>query len=325
MKRLLCLLFVLTATLSLCACQGNFGSVSLKDPVNIPENGVVDKSTVTQIKNENAIAVFVGKSGDFKYEWTIFGRDIADSKEINLGVQLTKTQEGDISVTLNQSEPFGFSATLAVYLNEQWNAQSATAYAEEKVFATVSVTGGKNTILNLNLDGTVDDFVIKPDSLPQEQTPTESTAPSELENTANSATTPAQPEEETGPIVKPTEPAKPTEPTQPVTEPTKPTETQGKDKYNTDPIPEGKPKPVEPENQDVDKRKAYSCTFSIECSTILNNLDQLDPDKLEMVPSGGVIFAKTTVTFYEGESVFDVLQRVCKEKGIHLESSWTPM
>ena len=44
-----------------------------------------------------------------------------------------------------------------------------------------------------------------------------------------------------------------------------------------------------------------------------------------MVPSGGVILSKTTVTFYEGESVFDVLQRVCKEKGIHMEASWTPI
>jgi hypothetical protein len=60
-------------------------------------------------------------------------------------------------------------------------------------------------------------------------------------------------------------------------------------------------------------------------STILNNLDMLDPDKLEMVPSGGVILSKTTVTFYEGESVFDVLQRVCKEKGIHMEAAWTPI
>ena len=65
MKRLLCLLLVLTAVLSLCACQGNFGSINLKDPVNIPENGVIDKSTIMQIKNENAIAVFVGTSGDF--------------------------------------------------------------------------------------------------------------------------------------------------------------------------------------------------------------------------------------------------------------------
>ena len=64
---------------------------------------------------------------------------------------------------------------------------------------------------------------------------------------------------------------------------------------------------------------------SIECSTILNNLDQLEPDKLEMVPSGGVILSKTTVTFYEGESVFDVLQRVCKEKGVHMEAAWTPI
>ena len=73
------------------------------------------------------------------------------------------------------------------------------------------------------------------------------------------------------------------------------------------------------------KGKTYTCTFSIECSTILNNLDQLEPDKLEMVPSGGVILSKTTVTFYEGESVYDVLQRLCKEKGIHMESSWTPI
>ena len=99
----------------------------------------------------------------------------------------------------------------------------------------------------------------------------------------------------------------------------------GKDKYLTDPIPEGRPKPVEPEDTEVNKGQAYSCTFSIECSTILNNLAMLDSDKLECVPSGGVILEKTTVTFYEGESVFDVLQRVCKEKGIHMESSWTPI
>ena len=97
------------------------------------------------------------------------------------------------------------------------------------------------------------------------------------------------------------------------------------DKYLTDPVPEGKPLPVEPENQEINKGKTYTCTFSIECSTILNNLSELDPDKLELVPSDGVILAPTTATFYEGESVFDVLQRVCKENNIHLEFSWTPI
>ena len=98
-----------------------------------------------------------------------------------------------------------------------------------------------------------------------------------------------------------------------------------KDKYETDPVPEGRPMSVEPEDQNVNEKKSYTCTFSIECSTILNNLKDLDPDKLELVPSNGVILAPTQVTFYEGESVFDVLQRICKEKGIHMESSWTPI
>ena len=97
------------------------------------------------------------------------------------------------------------------------------------------------------------------------------------------------------------------------------------DKYLTDPVPEGKPLPVEPENQEINQGKTYTCTFSIECSTILNNLSELDPDKLELVPTNGVILAPTIVTFYEGESVFDVLQRVCKENNIHLEFSWTPI
>ena len=99
----------------------------------------------------------------------------------------------------------------------------------------------------------------------------------------------------------------------------------GKDRYQTDPVPVGKPLPTEPQNQQVDTRKKYTCTFAIECATILNNLPQLAPEKLGMVPSNGVILPKQTVTFYEGESVFDVLQRLCRDKGIHMESSWTPI
>jgi len=99
----------------------------------------------------------------------------------------------------------------------------------------------------------------------------------------------------------------------------------GKDRYQTDPVPVGKPLPAEPQNQQVDTRTQYTCTFSIECATILSNLSQLAPEKLGMVPTNGVILPKQTVTFYEGESVFDVLQRVCRDRGIHMESSWTPI
>ena len=307
MKKILSLLLAFTIMLSLCACQGNFGSVNLNESVEIPENGIIKESLIQQIRSENAIGVFTGKSGDYKYEWTIFGSDITEPKEINLGVQLSKTNDGGIKVVLSQTEAFGFSALLSIYLDEQWNAQSATAYVGDKAFASVSITGSKTTILNFTLDGSVESFEIRPDALPEDESDpptTETTTPSQNPSTPvggqdDYLSTPGQSDNKV--------------------------QNGGKDKYNTDPVPEGKPKPVEPEDQEVDKGKTFACTFSIECSTILNNLDQLDPDKLEMVPSGGVILSKTTVTFYEGESVFDVLQRVCKEKGIHMEASWTPI
>ena len=286
MKKILSLFLAFTIMLSLCACQGNFGSVNLNESVEIPENGIIKESIIKKIQAENAIGVFTGESNGLRYEWTIFGSDITEPKEINLAVSITKTLGGDPKVTLSQVEPFGFSALLSVYLDEEWDAQSATGYADEKAVASVSLTGSKTTILNMTMDGSLGSLVIRPDELPEEETNTPET------------------EETTEPTTQPTTGnddylSKPEDTDDTVY-------TDGKDKYLTDPIPEGKPKPVEPEDQEVDKGTSYTCTFSIECSTILNNLDMLDPDKLEMVPSGGVILSKTTVTFYEGESVFDV-------------------
>ena len=301
MKKILSLLLAFAIMMSLCACQGNFGSVNLNDSVEIPEDGIIKEGIVEQIKNENAIGVFTGESGGLCYEWTIFGSDISEPTEINLSVTLRKTDEGNIQVNLRQVSAFGFSALLSIYLDEQWNAQSATAYVGENAYASVSITGSKATILNLTLDGSKDALEIRPDALPEEKAETtgaEETEPNQV------STTPVGGQDDYL---------------------SKPQENGEKDKYLTDPVPEGKPQPVEPEDTEVNKTKSYTCTFSIECSTILNNLEMLDPDKLEMVPSGGVILKKTTVTFYEGESVFDVLQRLCKEKGIHMEAEWTPI
>ncbi len=92
----------------------------------------------------------------------------------------------------------------------------------------------------------------------------------------------------------------------------------GKDKYLTEPVPEGKPVPVEPQNA-VIKDTEYTCTLSVRCNTILDNMDYLDKEKVELVPEDGVIFPATEVTFYEGESVFNVLLREMKKNKIHME------
>ena len=331
MKKIVSLFLALTIMLSLCACGGNFGSVNLNDTMAIPADGVIKESIIKQIKNENAIGVFTGESAGMKYEWTIFGTDIEEPKTVNLGVRIMKNAEGASEIALASGEPFGFSALLSVYMDETWKAQSATGYVGDQAVVSVSLTGSKATILNLMLDGSVGAFVIRPDALledaiidGEEETEAEEKMDDYLSDSkeSNSAVSNNTTTSSNGT-------SKPDTTDNSYLSNSKDTSNQvytdGKDKYLTDPVPEGKPTPVEPEDTEVNKAKSYTCTFSIECSTILNNLDMLDPEKIEMVPSNGVILAKTTVTFYEGESVFDVLQRICKEKGIHMEAEWTPI
>ena len=87
------------------------------------------------------------------------------------------------------------------------------------------------------------------------------------------------------------------------------------------PTPETKEteKPIEAEPQ----RKV--CTISINCSTILINMDLLDSDKADIVPENGIILGSTEVEINGGDSVFSVLQRVTREKRIHMEFTDTPI
>lgn len=65
-----------------------------------------------------------------------------------------------------------------------------------------------------------------------------------------------------------------------------------------------------------------SCTLTIECHTLLDNIDNVKESKKQYVPSSGVILKKTKVTFTEGETVYDILKRTCKTAGIQLEVSY---
>ena len=97
------------------------------------------------------------------------------------------------------------------------------------------------------------------------------------------------------------------------------------DAYQTDPVPAGRPQPVEPEDAQVDEETAYTCTVSISCAALLDNMDKLAQNKRPLVPADGVLLPETQVTFSAGESAFDVLQRVCRDNKLHMESSFTPL
>ena len=82
--------------------------------------------------------------------------------------------------------------------------------------------------------------------------------------------------------------------------------------------------PIEPENA-VISDKELTCTLSVRCDTILKNIAWLDKEKRELVPSDGIIFEEQAVTFYEGESVFNLLLREMKRNKIHMEFVSTPI
>lgn len=68
----------------------------------------------------------------------------------------------------------------------------------------------------------------------------------------------------------------------------------------------------------------HSCTLTISCATAIAN-SSLSEKKRTLLPSDGMILNNTELSYSEGESVFDVLKRVCMDNKIHLEFSITPL
>lgn len=305
MKKILFL--VILAAFFLVGCGGTYGSTDFTEVVEIPESGIIESAKIKELKDSGDVATFAGKSGDYSYEWTIFGSDITEVQDVDLGVKISAASEDGednaYNLTFEKETAVPFPALLSIHEKEQLDVDNAVLTKDGEVVATISVTGSRETIYNIagmDLQGS---YVIV----------------SEVKDEETSETSEAKAEDADGKDADKETTKKSSDKKYSAGNDTE------TDKYLTDPVPAGKPMPVEPEDAEIDTSKKHKCTFSIECSSILNNLDQLNTEKIEMVPSNGVILAKTTVEFSEGESVFDVLQRVCKGYGIHLEAEWTPL
>ena len=77
-------------------------------------------------------------------------------------------------------------------------------------------------------------------------------------------------------------------------------------------------------NEQPENSSVLTVTLSIDCYTILSNMENLKGGKESFV-GNGVIMNARTVTFAEGETVFDLLYRECRSSGIHMSSRFTPI
>lgn len=292
-KRLRLAVLWLILVLGLCACRGIQG-IDFKGTIDIPADGLVSTDVLKSLKDDNGVATFVGESNGYRYEWTVFGSDVTDASALNLRADITRLGEMAFTVTL-----FNRTATspaiLSVYQDCVWSAPSAVVYRDGEAVTSASITGSNVSIVNFSVSDLSGEYTVRadvPEDTDQSSTPAQESTPDKPASDDRKYSVGTQTE---------------------------------RDKYQTDPIPEGKPLPVEPEDQTVDTAKRLTCIFSIECTTIFNHLSDLESGKLEVLPKDGVILPRQTVTFSEGESVYDVLQRVCRENGIHMEASWTPV
>lgn len=73
--------------------------------------------------------------------------------------------------------------------------------------------------------------------------------------------------------------------------------------------------------------KIGEVTISIECKTILNNMDKVEQGLLDnnLIPKDGIILKETITDIYNGDTAYSVLKRVCKAKKIHLDSEADPI
>lgn len=317
MKKFISVLLLALMILSLfCGCgnaaKAGFGDTAvLSDDgpikmIELPEDGIVAKSYFDSAKKNGTMLTVKGKSGDFGCQWSVFGAKITEARDCNMSVDIKKEEEGIYTVDFAEETDYmpSFGIRLdgvneyndAVIYDKSGNPIGSAALTVYADYSDVSFYVNENTtgiklVLSVLEDG--------------------DTTVYSSENIVTGGNTAS------GNIGD-------SDYLSPVSSSGGVSASAGKDKYNTDPIPEGKPKPVEPEDQTIGTDTLY-CTFSISCSTILDNMDICNEEKKELVPSDGWILKSTKVAFTDGESVFDVLQRVCRENGIHMESEWTPM
>lgn len=71
--------------------------------------------------------------------------------------------------------------------------------------------------------------------------------------------------------------------------------------------------------------KEITVQVSVRCDTLAEDMSKLKDKALtDYIPQDGEILPVTDVTIKDGQSAYDALSKICKEKDIHLEASYTP-
>ena len=286
----------------------NTSVVPLQEENDIPADGVISKEQMQTIAGQDKTIYFNGMTEDgIVYQWSYDAKQIQNPTEQKLlvetstdGLENIKKEAANAPYALAirlQEMQLAAAPTLTLTLKEAWNADKVLYCCEEdglKKLSDVTVSSaetadGTVTVLSFPVAKTGDVFYLVGGSTAGsgDETSDVSEAEEASETDENAQNTSAS---------------------------------DKKNEKNTDKKTASADKKAETKEE-----KKKTCTISIDCKTILDNLDKLRSSKTDYVPADGWILYKSTVEFDEGDTVFDILKCVTKEAGIQMESKWTPM
>ena len=329
-----------SVALSLFGCSVSSASGDLE----LPADGVVKQSVFENAKKNSQMLTIHGKSGDFSYSWFFDGASISAPSDQNLKVDLADAGDSPagavsssevVRLRFHESRLIQAKTTLRIDFPKLLDARTVRLYrkgsGEIDRLLEAPLNNDKISSVTFPVSGTDGDFYLaamdpsfredpsKVASDLQSGSGTASAGASSSSVDAGSAASAGGPERKgagsQNPAAKAGSAPKASSPS---------AGAGGKDRYQTDSTPPGRPKPVEPQEVHQNTRKADYCTLSIDCKTILNNMDRLNRAKKSVLPADGTVFQSKKVLFYQGESVFDVLVRETKKNKIQMEYKTTP-
>lgn len=282
-------------------------SVKKLEKINqIPDDGIITAAQMDTISGEDGQFQFSGKDQDkgITYVWTYEGKRIKNPVDQNLKVEFSDAKIEEVKKA-GGNAPYGLAITLqkmnlaapaalGLTLNEKWDADNAVLckYVDgearkvcDVVVGSVSGVGDKAlTNLAFNVLEVGDTYYIL-------------AGKSKEDNEENKG----------------------------AEEKTKNNGNNNQQSHEVDNSPTGNNQNDSEQAAETQSgQSSHTCTISIECSTILNNWDDLNEAKADFVPSDGWILYTSEVEYSPGETVYDVLYRVCKDTSIQMSAKYTP-
>ena len=335
MKRIISIILAVSFSfLFFCGCKTFSKPKSLAKSIEISDSGIVKASVFEQIKNNNQILTLNGRYENYDYIWTVYGANIKSPKDFNFAIEVFDETKNGIKFKTLSDVDFDFNPNLAIHLNEKKNISKANLYKDNEFISDVFVSfKDKKTVLNfqliktgkynikfeksLNIDGsnltgkTADDQ--KSQSVESDGKETKTSSKSAKSSDKTSDFKEAIVKEKTS--ENKTSKSNKSETAQSVKGDNSGTNTDYSSSKSTTDI-----------NSDAQSEENENlCTISINCSTIFNNLSDLNPDKFDVMPFDGKVLEKTTISFNENDTVYDVLCRVCSDYGIQIDAEYTPL